>query len=377
MIQITGAFVSERGQRKRNEDRAAWQPSGSGDYIAIVADGMGGGADGDFFSNRAVSRMMSSLLGTPKDADLQQALIAAVESTAADLLEQRLAKPEYSLSGSTLCAAIIRPVETEDSAQVWLAWVGDSRIYRVERGGMIELLTEDHVYARQLREEGKSQSEADAHPEAARLTSSLGDRLSLEPRERFFATTTLGPGDRLLLCSDGVSKVLDPNRAELTRLIVRGTSEESARAIANSALANGSRDNVTALVVSVAAARRRPGVPLIASIVGLALLLLILAGALIVKPDLFAAPAPTSPPVTSLATTTVQDTASPTSVPTLGAATSTAAPSTTPDPTPTPTDTPTSTPTRTTRPVTRTPTNTPAPTEGTTVAPPVETTVAP
>lgn len=351
MVQISGAFVSDRGARERNEDQAAWQPTGDGDYIALVADGMGGGADGDLFSSRTVSRMMSFLLGADHDLP-EQSLFDAVEGTAADILAQRLEKEEYALSGSTLCAALIRPAA--DSVQVWFAWIGDSRIYQVDRNGTIKLLTEDHVYSRQLREDGMSQAEAEAHSEAARLTSSLGDQLTLEPRERFFSQTSLNPGDRLLLCSDGVSKVLDKNRADLAKLVSSGTSEQAAHALVTSALERGSRDNVTAMVVVAALTRRTPGLQLISLVIGSIVVLVVIGSLLLSNPRLFTPAVPTSPPVTNLATTKVTDTAVPTNDPMLGVSTSTAAASMTPVPTSTPTNTSTPTPTNTPRAVTRT-----------------------
>ena len=369
MVQISGAFVSECGPRERNEDYAAWQRTSNGDYIALVADGMGGGVDGHLFSSRTVARMMARILGTSHESPTE-VLFAAVEGTAADLLAQRLEKAEYALSGSTLCAVLIRPAAA--SAQVWLAWIGDSRIYRVASNGKLDLLTEDHVYARQLHEAGMSEQEAKAHPEAARLTASLGDRLTLEPRQRFFDELTLLPGDRLLLCSDGVSKFFENAEAELARLITEGTSAEAALRLTTRALERGSRDNVTALVVVTVPAKGLRGGSLFLAISGAGVLIAIVVLLLLFKPNALSSSPPTMPLITGSTVPSVSATQLAPSPPTLEPATSTSAPSLTPLPTKTPT--PTLTPTRTATPrPSRTPTLrslSPTPTVAVTTVPP-------
>lgn len=202
-----------------------------------VADGMGGHADGDLAS-AAVAR---ALQGIPGDLDLDQAL-AAVRAALAEANTELVAMTPESTErapGSTVAVLLIR---ANDGV---VAWAGDSRIYRV-RNGRAEQLTRDHSYVQELVDEGIIASdEAESHPMAHVITRAVGsdETLRLET-----SRIDISPGDRYLLCSDGLSRVASFGEIE-TRL-GSGAPDAVVDQLLQAALDAGAPDNVTALVVA-------------------------------------------------------------------------------------------------------------------------------
>ena len=148
------------------------------------------------------------------------------------------------LSGTTLCAALIE----EDRARIF--WCGDSRVYLL-RAGQLYQLTEDHIYARYLKEmvdEGViTAAEAAANPRRGYLTGYLGMG-ALEDYSITTGPTRLLPGDRLLLCTDGLYRALEA--AELTDCLSAPPVAAAGRligAVARHRLPG--QDNATALVL--------------------------------------------------------------------------------------------------------------------------------
>jgi serine/threonine protein phosphatase PrpC len=196
-----------------------------------VADGMGGHRDGD-----VASRMVCESLASYEPG-------ATLEDSIEDV---RLRMSEVN---QHLHAAAIRPVDPVQSGSTVVLllvrrstcavlWAGDSRVYRL-REQQLTQLTRDHTWAAQL-----NLTEADGEEADHSITRAVGgeDTLTLDVlRER------VRPGDRYLLCSDGLTREL--SAARIAELLGTGDAEASTATLIEATLAAGARDNVTVLVV--------------------------------------------------------------------------------------------------------------------------------
>ena len=208
----TSAAVSHVGKIRSNNQDSGY----AGRNLFLVADGMGGHAGGDVASAIATKRIAEADLSysTPEDAEfaLQSAFIAANSLLAETVFEHN----ELTGMGTTV-SGIIRVGD-----QFALAHIGDSRIYRF-RDGTLEQITTDHTFVQRLVDSGRiTPEEAAVHPRRSVLMRVLGD-VDAAP-EIDTKIVDVRPGDRWLLCSDGLSSYVrgrphlqhprhDPHRA--------------------------------------------------------------------------------------------------------------------------------------------------------------------
>jgi PPM family protein phosphatase len=218
--------------RPHNEDAAFATPR-----LAAVADGVGGHAAGEVAS-RIVIGVLAGLEKSWVDGSLDEALARAVADGNDRIALLMECRPETAGMGTTLTA-----VALHDDYVV--ANIGDSRTYLL-RDGELRRLTRDDSYLQELLDAGVVSPEAArAHPHRNLVTAALDGAAGREP------TITRVParaGDRLLLCSDGVSDVLD--EPQIAELLAR---EDAADALVRAALEAGARDNVTAVVADAVA----------------------------------------------------------------------------------------------------------------------------
>jgi len=240
--------ATDRGKtRARNEDAFAVAPLiGRDGLLLVVADGLGGAHGGEVASRIAVDVMVEELARRQLAADrtLRLALRRAVELASQALDETARARPELSHFGTTLTAALVAWPE------MWIAHVGDSRAY-LWRGGRLERLTRDHTMAERLREEGLVSRRQKIPSWESVLWNALGpsgEEAQLEERHE-----RLEPGDRLLLCSDGLTRHLHDDELG-KRLAQRTSSHELCDELVAAANRAGGEDNVTAVVARAAAA---------------------------------------------------------------------------------------------------------------------------
>lgn len=227
------AAWTDRGTvRKENQDAWAIDVLPGGGAIIVLADGMGGHADGGAAAILAVSAAADRLAHAERpDTELP----AAVGDANRAVLTRRV-EIGGGMIGTTLVAAVVR------GGRAVVANVGDSRAYLL-RGGRSRRLTEDHSWvAEQVRAGLLAEDAERSHPRRNVVTRAItGD-----PVEADVFAVELEPGDRLLLCSDGVWEPLGDD--EIARLAggpdVASAPEQTARA----ALRAGSRDNVTVVV---------------------------------------------------------------------------------------------------------------------------------
>lgn len=230
--------------RKDNQDSYAIRQMEDGTALLAVCDGMGGAQAGSVASSVAVEEFSAGMeraveQGLPDGPEraLEEACRAANEKVYRLSQEHR----EYEGMGTTLVAALI----LRDG--VWLVNVGDSRCYLLGAGG-IRQATVDHSLVQLLVERGEiTPDEARVHPQKNLITRALGvdghvecDVTRLEP----------GQGSRLLLCSDGLTNVLDDGTLlDLSRR--EAELEELCRALISLTLERGAPDNVTAVLAQL------------------------------------------------------------------------------------------------------------------------------
>jgi serine/threonine protein phosphatase PrpC len=213
-----------------------------------VADGIGG-LSGGATASRLVLSHLARLIGTDwisptpsrplrPPEELMGALADAVQAANQALYEQQPAGP--NAMGTTLTAAYIY------GRVAVVANVGDSRTYRW-RGGHLEQVTTDHSMVASLVRAGLAQPhEIYTHPQKSLITRSLGDQPSVEV-DTFLCD--LAPGDRLLLCSDGVWEMLRDEEIE-TMLRIEPAPQQAVQMIIQRANERGGEDNLSAIVVA-------------------------------------------------------------------------------------------------------------------------------
>ncbi len=237
MSSLRGAGITDAGQvRGQNQDTFYVR-----DDLALIADGMGGYAGGEVAAEIAVDVVSSSFASDSSARGLAEAFHIANRR-----IFERGGEPGLEGMGTTLVAAAI--VATPSGERLLVANVGDSRGYLL-RDSALRQLTEDHSVAAELVRMGRiEEQEGVEHPGRHVLTRALGveedvapDVVELEPRE----------GDRLLLCSDGLSNELADQ--ELRSLLEVGEPSDAARALVAAANAHGGLDNITAVVADVVA----------------------------------------------------------------------------------------------------------------------------
>jgi protein phosphatase len=223
--------------------RANNQDSGyAGRYLFVVADGMGGHAGGDVASAIAIRRIIETdkQFTSAHDAvfALQSALIAANSLLAETVFEHN----ELTGMGTTV-SGILRV-----DNQIALAHIGDSRIYRF-RNGALEQISADHTFVQRLVDSGRiTPEEAAVHPRRSVLMRVLGD-VDAAPE---IDTTVLdtAPGDRWLICSDGLSSYVSDEKIQHILVTVPGADEAADRLVKES-LDQGAPDNVTVVLVDI------------------------------------------------------------------------------------------------------------------------------
>jgi serine/threonine protein phosphatase PrpC len=243
----SGLLTDVGRQRSINQDAGLILDLPRGGLFA-VADGMGGHAAGELAANLALDTLSSSFLNGRGLAP--ERLAEAVQD--ANLAVLRSAVGEYVGMGTTLVAMVI------DRAAALIAHVGDSRAYLL-RGGELHRLTEDHSWvAEQVRLGHLSELEARNHQWRSVVSNALGgeERVRLE-----LYGLPLRQGDRLLLCSDGLSGVLE--EAEMYGVLATQPDPDVAvRHLIDLSNAEGGPDNITAIVVDIERASRMPPYPL-------------------------------------------------------------------------------------------------------------------
>jgi len=244
------AVATDTGRkRRRNEDNYVVAPP-----LFAVADGMGGAQAGEVASRLAASALESGDDGSLRGVERVAALIREANRR---VYERATSDPAASGMGTTMTVALV------EGSTVSIGHVGDSRAYLVREGRM-EQLTDDHSLVNELCKSGKlSREEAETHPQRSVITRAVGtdpdvdvDAFAIEARD----------GDVFLLCSDGLTDMVDDE--DILDLLERHRDDldRAVRSLVAAANRGGGEDNITALAfrldeVSPDQTMRLPAVP--------------------------------------------------------------------------------------------------------------------
>ena len=212
-------------------------------YLFAVADGMGGHAAGEIASRSTLKAFSAATLelrrGFHGDAStiLKEAFFRANEH----VYKMATTNEAYAGMGTTMTALYI-----QDDGTAYAAHIGDSRLYLFRHSTLMQV-TKDHTYISQLLDEKRiNREEALLHPQRHMLMRAIGVEQDIELDVIPFSVEA---GDRLLLCTDGLSDML--TEMEITAIMLQEELDDIGDALISKALDNGGRDNVTLVLVEI------------------------------------------------------------------------------------------------------------------------------
>ena len=226
--------------------------SGS-DFVFAVSDGMGGAKSGEFASRITIDRItrllprgfrLSATGLTSGFQDIISELFSAIHT---DLLNLGSSYEECAGMGCTLSLAWLTP------EWMYFGHIGDSRIYYLPQAGGLTQISHDHSYVGKLRRKGEiNEREARTHPRRSALSQALGaGNQFIEPQ---IGAVAHSPGDRFLICSDGlVDGLWDRQIEEIIRSPSSPPSPSTAKRLVDESVQTSGRDNTTALVIESSA----------------------------------------------------------------------------------------------------------------------------
>ena len=233
--------------RRDNQDSYAFRQWTEDTAVLVVCDGMGGAQSGSVASAVAVEAFSAEVEklcagGMPNEPEgRERVLIQAVTAANRRVYDLAQNNPEYEGMGTTLVGALALP------GGAYIANVGDSRCYLL-RDGAARQLTIDHSYVQVLVNRGEiTQEEARHHPRRNVITRAVGVDSEVGCDIRRLETR---PGDRLLLCSDGLTNVLDDGELA-ARSAAEADPERYAAALLETTLERGAPDNVTVVLAEI------------------------------------------------------------------------------------------------------------------------------
>lgn len=250
-MKIRSFGITDVGLKRTHNEDNFYRSDEQGIYL--VADGMGGHAAGEVASNSSIQIISDFFERFSNDKNLtwpfgfdtryseeDNALITGIQLANQTLCKMQQQRPELSGMGTTLAAMSIH------NSQALIAHVGDSRVYRM-RDNKLELLTSDHSWVNeQLQKNIITAEEARTHRYRNVITRALGNRNELEIDLR---TEEVLSGDQFLLCSDGLSGMIDDN--EIAEIMIKYS--DSIRLVANTLVARaneaGGHDNISVVLL--------------------------------------------------------------------------------------------------------------------------------
>ncbi|GAA4521923.1 protein phosphatase 2C domain-containing protein [Brachybacterium paraconglomeratum] len=236
-IALRYAARSDVGLVRSNNQDSAY----AGSHLLVVADGMGGHAGGDVASSVAIGRLAQLDSETPASdivATLEESVLAANQ----EILRRARDEPQLRGLGTTITALL------RAEGKFALAHIGDSRAYLL-RGDETTQITKDHTFVQRLLDEGRlTEDEAERHPQRSVLMRVLGD-VDADP-ELDLSLRPAHPGDRWMLCSDGLSGLVSLGTIDATLKEIEDPGE-CAEELIQLALKGGGPDNITCIIADV------------------------------------------------------------------------------------------------------------------------------
>lgn len=234
--------ITDIGKRRSaNQDfvYASDQPIGNLSNLLIVADGMGGHNAGDLASRYTVESMVEYIEKTEEKRPIP---ILSMAIHHANELVVAKAKTDRALEGmgTTVVAATVQ------DGYLYVANVGDSRLYLIDQE--IEQITRDHSLVEEMIRVGELQrKDARSHPDRNVITRAIGVRV---PVRIDFFDVKLEKGDKVLLCSDGLTTMVEDE--DILQIVKKSDSpKEAAQKLVNEANKNGGKDNISVVLAEV------------------------------------------------------------------------------------------------------------------------------
>jgi PPM family protein phosphatase len=235
-VQLRAASVTDTGRRRRhNEDAYVCEPP-----LFAVADGMGGAQAGELASGLAAAALRDE---TSELAGGEQRVDDLIQEANRRVYQRQSQDASASGMGTTMTVALV------EDGLVAIGHVGDSRAYLI-RDRKLEQLTEDHSLVAELVRSGKlSPEEAEGHPQRSVITRALGTDPDVDV-DTFSVETNAG--DLFLLCSDGLTSMVDDET--ILREVERNRSDlaKAAKALVRAANKGGGEDNITVVFFEIA-----------------------------------------------------------------------------------------------------------------------------
>lgn len=234
------AFTDVGKNRSMNQDTvySSTEPLGSLNNLFMVADGMGGHNAGDFASRFLIENLVTFFSKEYPDKDVHSILKEGIRRVNRELYRQAQEEPAYSGMGSTLVAATVK------GNVLYVANIGDSRLYLLR--GELQQITKDHSYVEELVAMGKLKRGSRDYLEKKNIiTRAVGTEASVDID--LFALK-LKPGDILLMCSDGLSNMVDEFEIEYIIHTEEGV-QKRAEALVDAANRNGGKDNISVILI--------------------------------------------------------------------------------------------------------------------------------
>lgn len=222
--------------RQQNEDSYVMLPDHS---FFAVADGMGGHQAGAFASDLALKVIKEQVMLPKEGEDFREQLAKAVREANRKVHELSLKEPDKEGMGTTLTACWIR------DGVGHLAHIGDSRAYLL-RDAQLILLTDDHSFVGELLRQGSiTASQAQSHPRRHMLTRALGFEGEVKVDTK---SMTLKQGDLILLCTDGLTNLVEEQEIKEV-LLANRELQASLQQLVELSLKRGGNDNITLLAI--------------------------------------------------------------------------------------------------------------------------------
>lgn len=210
--------------------------------LYIVADGMGGHRAGDFASRFSVNEFEKELK-EQKARTVIGSMEGAIRVANDRLLQEAAAEPEYEGMGTTFVAACIQ------NTTLYVLNIGDSRLYRLSENGTIRQITQDHSLVEEKIQRGEiERKDAKNHPEKNVITRALGATEQVLPD---FFEVELEAGDYIMLCSDGLTNMVEDEKIKEIVLETDGDLKEKTEQLVALANENGGRDNISLVLVHI------------------------------------------------------------------------------------------------------------------------------
>ncbi|WP_430786031.1 Stp1/IreP family PP2C-type Ser/Thr phosphatase [Virgibacillus flavescens] len=240
---MRGQFNTDQGRvRNHNEDAGGLFLNKSNQYLAVIADGMGGHQAGDVASQMATSILEKEWLNSSEIKNPEEAeswLKTTVLEVNKEIYQKSISQEECKGMGTT----IVMTICTEEFITV--AHIGDSRCY-MENDKGFSLLTEDHSLVNELVRSGQiTINDAENHPRKNVLLKAVGTEEAIYPDIR---TISWDSGDKLLLCSDGLSNKVSDNELQ-TFMENEDSIDNAANGLITLANERGGEDNISLVIV--------------------------------------------------------------------------------------------------------------------------------